>query len=63
MPARSIVLLATLAHLVAACATNPVTGRPEIMLMSEQQEIAKGRESAPQIAASMGLYEDADLQR
>jgi predicted Zn-dependent protease len=63
MPVRPIVLLVVFAQLVAACATNPVTGRREIMLMSEEQEVAKGRESAPQIAASMGLYEDADLQR
>jgi predicted Zn-dependent protease len=46
-----------------ACATNPVTGRPQVVLMSEQQEIAMGKEAAPQIAASMGLYDDDDLQR
>ena len=48
---------------LVACATNPVTGRPEVVLMSEEKEIAMGKEAAPQIAASMGLYDDDDLQR
>jgi predicted Zn-dependent protease len=48
---------------LVACATNPVTGRPQVVLMSEAQEIQMGKEAAPQIAASMGLYEDAELQR
>ena len=45
-----------------ACATNPVTGRPQVVLMSEQDEIKMGQEAAPQIAASMGLYDDPELQ-
>jgi hypothetical protein len=40
--------------LVAACATNPVTGKREFTLMSESQEIALGRESDAQIRAEMG---------
>jgi predicted Zn-dependent protease len=53
---------AALGQLVA-CATNPVTGRPQVVLMSEEKEIAMGKEAAPQIAASMGLYDDDELQR
>ena len=49
--------------LTSACATNPVTGRPQFVLMSEDQEIALGRKSDPQITASMGLYDDEALQR
>jgi predicted Zn-dependent protease len=49
--------------LLASCATNPVTGRPEIVLMSESQEIAMGKEAAPEIAAAMGIYKDDELQR
>jgi predicted Zn-dependent protease len=49
--------------LLCGCATNPVTGRPQLVLMSEAQEIALGRESDPQISAGMGLYEDEALQR
>jgi predicted Zn-dependent protease len=47
----------------AACAVNPVTGKRQIVLMSESQEIAMGQQAAPQIAATMGIYDDADLQR
>ena len=48
---------------LSACATNPVTGKKQISLMSEQQEIALGAESDPQIIAQFGLYEDAELQQ
>ncbi len=53
----------TAALLLAACATNPATGRRELMLVSEDQEIAMGREYDPQIVASLGLYPDTALQR
>jgi predicted Zn-dependent protease len=49
--------------LAAACATNPVTGKREISLMSEAQEVALGQESHPQILKEMGLYNDPELQR
>lgn len=55
--AVSCLLLATL----TGCATNPVTGRREFVLMSESQEIAMGQSYAPQIASSMGLYDDEEL--
>jgi len=48
---------------VSACATNPATGRREITLMSEAQEIALGKESDAQVRQEMGLYDDPDLQR
>jgi predicted Zn-dependent protease len=48
---------------LAACATNPATGRREVTLMSEAQEISLGKESDGQIRQEMGLYEDAELQR
>jgi len=48
---------------VSACATNPVTGRREISLMSESQEIALGKESDAQIRQEMGVYDDAALQK
>lgn len=46
-----------------ACATNPVTGRREVVLMSEQQEIALGQQADLEIEQQFGLYEDDDLQR
>jgi predicted Zn-dependent protease len=44
------------------CSRNPVTGKREIILMSKEQEIAVGQESHPSIVASMGLYENKNLQ-
>ena len=58
---------ATLAALVVvvagACATNPATGARQIMLVSESQEIAMGRDYDRQVVASIGLYPDSGLQR
>jgi len=48
--------------LVAACATNPVTGRRELALMSEAQEISIAQESDAQIKTEMGVYNDPELQ-
>lgn len=45
-----------------SCATNPVTGKKQVVLMSEEQEIAMGKEADPQIVAQFGLYENAALQ-
>ena len=47
---------------LAGCATNPVTGDREFVLMSEAQEIAMGRESDGEIRRQMGLYGDDALQ-
>jgi predicted Zn-dependent protease len=49
--------------LFTSCAVNPVTGKKELSFMSEKQEIALGQQSDPQIIASMGLYEDDQLQQ
>jgi predicted Zn-dependent protease len=57
--AFSLALLAVL----AACATNPVTGRRQLSFMSEAQEISIANESDPQIKEEMGVYNDPELQR
>jgi predicted Zn-dependent protease len=54
---------ALLALSLAACAVNPVTGRTQLMLLSEAQEIRMGQEYDPQIVAEMGLYPDDGWQR
>jgi len=48
--------------LFSTCARNPVTGKNQIVLMSEAQEIAMGQEADPQIVAQFGLYNDKGLQ-
>ena len=45
-----------------ACATNPVTGEREFVLISEAQEIAMGRQADAEVRQQMGIYEDATLQ-
>jgi len=49
--------------LLSACAINPVTGKKQVVLMSQSQEIAMGKESDPQVVASFGLYKDPALQK
>lgn len=47
---------------VSSCAINPVTGKKQVVLMSEAQEIAMGQQSDPEIIAFFGLYQDPELQ-
>ena len=54
-------LIATVS-LFTDCAKNPVTGRKQVVLMSQEQEIAMGKEADPQIIAQFGLYEDTAIQ-
>lgn len=49
--------------LLDSCAKNPVTGKNDLMLMSEQQEIAMGQQSDPEIISFFGLYNDEALQK
>jgi len=46
---------------VASCAANPVTGRHELMLISEPDEIRLGQRTDAQIAQAYGLYDDPKL--
>jgi predicted Zn-dependent protease len=47
---------------VISCAVNPVTGRKQIMLMSEAQEVQLGLSYDPQVMATFGEYENPALQ-
>ncbi len=62
LPRGSLAALALLAALAAGCAVNPATGKHQLMLVSERQEVEIGRESDRSISAEMGLYDDAKLQ-
>lgn len=57
----SVVLIGTL-FLFRSCATNPVTGKRDFMLLSEAQEKEMGRASDPDIVALFGVYDDPELQ-
>lgn len=56
----SLFLLSIL--IITSCARNPVTGKKELMLMSESQEKALGEQSDPSIVAQFGLYDDERMQ-
>ena len=47
---------------VAACATNPVTGKKELSLVSESQEVQMGLQAAKEASDQMGVYPDSQLQ-
>jgi predicted Zn-dependent protease len=47
----------------ASCARNPVTGESQLMLISEEQEIAMGREADQQITAQYGVYDHPGLNQ
>jgi predicted Zn-dependent protease len=48
--------------LFADCATNPATGKRQLSLVSEAQEIQMGKEADPQVVGSIGLVPQQELQ-
>jgi predicted Zn-dependent protease len=64
MPAwsRSLLLGTGLAMVWAGCARNPVTGKSELSLISESQEIQMGKQASQEVAQTIGLYNDAKAQ-
>lgn len=59
----SFLLSIFLVFLAASCAVNPVTGKRELSLISEAQEIALGQETDQQIRTQYGIYADTDLNQ
>lgn len=61
---KQLILICLSASLLISnsCAVNPVTGKKQIVLMSESQEIAMGAAADPEILAQYGRYEDKILQ-
>jgi len=57
----SVLLLAGTAG-VSGCGTNPVTGEKDIMVMSEEKEVAIGRQYHQLILQEYNVYQDKDLQ-
>ncbi len=62
-PLLKLTILVIVALIVHTCARNPVTGKSELMLISEDQEIAMGQSYDPQVIAEMGDYNDARIQQ
>ena len=47
---------------VSGCSVNPVTGKQDFVMISENQEIAMGKRYHAQILQQTPLYQDAELQ-
>ncbi|MGD8540943.1 MAG: M48 family metalloprotease, partial [Desulfobacteraceae bacterium] len=63
---RRFIRLSALAAggLLTGCAVNPVTGRSQLMLVSEDQEIQLDRQNSPyQFSSDYGVVQDAALNR
>lgn len=56
----SVILFALIAWVIS-CAVNPVTGKRELMLLTEGDEIALGAQTDAEIIATYGFYDDAAL--
>ncbi len=59
---RLCAALAAAGVLAAGCAMNPVSGRPEMVLMSAAQEKEIGAEEAKKVEAQMGLLDDSPFR-
>ncbi len=60
----ALLLLALAAVFFAGCATNPITGETELMLIGEDQDVEIGRKYAPRIEEELGgRIEDPVLQQ
>ena len=55
---KEIALSLVFIFAVISCAVNPVTGKKQLMLMSEAQEIQMGAQYDPQVIATFGEYQD-----
>ena len=49
--------------LITGCATNPVTGKKQLVFTSEEKEIEMGKSYDPQIVQEMGQYNNPSLQQ
>jgi predicted Zn-dependent protease len=56
------ICILVLSFALQACATNPVTGESDFALISESEEIERGKRYHQHIIARYGMYDDAALQ-
>jgi predicted Zn-dependent protease len=62
MTRRRTFLLGAALAIGLSCARNPVTGKNEISLVSEGQEIEMGKQAAQEVGQSMGYVDNPELQ-
>jgi predicted Zn-dependent protease len=63
MRKRSALFIALVVAVTTACATNPVTGKRQMTLLSEAEEMAIGQQQDVEIRRELGVYDDPELQR
>jgi predicted Zn-dependent protease len=59
---RRLTAATATALLALSCATNPVTGERQFSLVSEEEEIAMGKQAAQEIKATMPVLQDQKVQ-
>lgn len=59
-PLALVALSALLFH--SSCSVNPATGQQQLSFYNEAEEIEMGRQADEEIIASVGLYDDPELQ-
>jgi predicted Zn-dependent protease len=59
----SLLVVGVVSLVPAGCARNPVTGKNQLSLVSESQEIEMGKQAAQQVAQTIGYYNDPALQQ
>ncbi len=59
---KPFLLLFLMLAALSGCATNPVSGRQDFVMMSESDEVAMGRQSDLQVRKQYGVYDDPALQ-
>ncbi len=64
MKKRNILIASTVIAAIVtviSCTVNPVTGKKQLMLMSEAQEISLGASYDPQVISTFGEYKDEQM--
>lgn len=56
-----LLLITIVISLFPSCAVNPVTGKKQLMLMSEAQEVALGAQYDPSVVGTFGVYQNENL--
>lgn len=59
---RAFFIITLLLGLLTGCAVNPVTGKPDFVMMTESQELALGRQADEQIKKQYQVYPSKALQ-
>jgi len=56
-------LILSIILLIPSCAINPVTGKRQLMFVTEEQEIAMGAQYHPKVISAFGIYENETLSK